>query len=175
MLRTLRPAGRALAARLHGFGRWPAADPRRTHRPADAGLLKGCSAVATGLASLNPAACPQPLFLGAARPASRALPRFRGRCLAGESSQCFGAPSASTSRKPPRPRPSPISENPPRSARVTSFKPSRPRNLLGAERPNVIAQAASACLSPTPRRPLCLSGLDWTLAAEWESGWGARL
>ncbi|XP_043340534.1 mitogen-activated protein kinase 7-like [Cervus elaphus] len=84
------------------------------------------------------------------------------------------APSQQPARKPPGPRPSPISEKPPRSARVTSFKPSRPRNLLGAERPNVIAHAASACLSPTPRRPLCPSGLDWTLAEEWESGWGAR-
>ena len=75
---------------------------------------------------------------------------------------------------PPGPRPSPISANPPRSTRVTSFKPSQPWNLLGAERPNVIAQGASACLFPTPRRPLCPSGLDWTLAAEWESGWAAR-
>lgn len=137
-----------------GLGRWPAAVPRRTHRQADAGRLKGWPAVATGWASLDPAACPQPLFLGAARPASRALPRFRGRCLEGESSQCFGAPSASSRKPPAGPRSMPISQNPPRSTRVTSFKPSQPWNLLGAERPNVIAQVCLSASSPTPRRPL---------------------
>lgn len=83
--------------------------------------------------SLPPPARPQPLFLGAARPASRA-PRICGDRTqhSNRPSQCPGAPPAFSSRKSPGPRPPPTSEKPPGpSIPANSFKKPRPHKRPG--------------------------------------------